>query len=186
MADSLPLQDKERLIGRQLAKVAHSNPIVVFNAILKRFVGVIHFCFNGAAFLVMLLPSAAQFAREAYVRCVFWAECRSRDIGDCLHGLFFHVRLEYAGFENQIKPVVDSFRYLSQLAYDVLVFTMIDRLGRTEGRNAKLKDDGQSIAKWFDNLAKFCGATKPPIVLFGTPERLVQIFHFYYFLVLIV
>lgn len=55
-----------------------------------------------------------------------------------------------------IPFVVDSFKYLTRLSFDVVVYTLLDLMSDTS--KAKLKPDGVNIASWFQNLASFCGA----------------------------
>ncbi|KAK9115903.1 hypothetical protein Sjap_014850 [Stephania japonica] len=58
-------------------------------------------------------------------------------------------------YRDMINPVVDAFKYLTQLEYDVLEYVVIERLAQG-GRN-KLKDDGLNVADWLQSLASFWG-----------------------------
>ncbi|SCV72147.1 BQ2448_4841 [Microbotryum intermedium] len=57
-------------------------------------------------------------------------------------------------YDNLILPVVESARYLSDLSYDVLTYTVLDALSSSK---SKTKEDGTSIALWLQSLATFTG-----------------------------
>ncbi|KAL2904630.1 THO complex subunit 2 [Bienertia sinuspersici] len=58
-------------------------------------------------------------------------------------------------YRDMIMPVVDAFKYLTQLEYDVLEYVVIERLAQS-GRE-KLKDDGHNLSDWLQSLASFWG-----------------------------
>ncbi|XP_074309319.1 THO complex subunit 2 isoform X2 [Silene latifolia] len=58
-------------------------------------------------------------------------------------------------YRDMITPVVDAFKYLTQMEYDVLEYVVIERLSHT-GRS-KLKDDGLNLSDWLQYLASFWG-----------------------------
>ncbi|XP_073105253.1 THO complex subunit 2 isoform X4 [Elaeis guineensis] len=58
-------------------------------------------------------------------------------------------------YRDMITPVVDAFKYLRQLEYDVLEYVVIERL--TQGGREKLKDDGLNLSDWLQSLASFWG-----------------------------
>ncbi|CAK9221020.1 unnamed protein product, partial [Sphagnum troendelagicum] len=58
-------------------------------------------------------------------------------------------------YKDMIAPVVDAFKYLTQLEYDVLEYVVIERLSQS-GRD-KLKDDGLNVSDWLQSLASFWG-----------------------------
>lgn len=58
-------------------------------------------------------------------------------------------------YRDMITPVVDAFKYLTQLEYDVLEYVVIERLVQS-GRE-KLKDDGINLSDWLQSLASFWG-----------------------------
>ncbi|XP_043721403.1 THO complex subunit 2 [Telopea speciosissima] len=58
-------------------------------------------------------------------------------------------------YRDMITPVVDAFKYLTQLEYDVLEYVVIERLAQV-GRE-KLKDDGLNVSDWLQSLASFWG-----------------------------
>lgn len=58
-------------------------------------------------------------------------------------------------YKDMIAPVVDAFKYLTQLEYDVLEYVVIERLAQS-GRD-KLKDDGLNVSDWLQSLASFWG-----------------------------
>jgi THO complex subunit 2 len=55
-----------------------------------------------------------------------------------------------------IPFVIDSFKYLTKLSFDTVVYTLLDLMSNTEKQ--KLKSDGVNIAGWFQNLSCFCGS----------------------------
>ena len=58
-------------------------------------------------------------------------------------------------YKDMITPVVDAFKYLAQLEYDVLEYVVIERLA--QGEREKMKDDGLSFSDWVQSLASFWG-----------------------------
>nr|XP_027098247.1 THO complex subunit 2-like isoform X1 [Coffea arabica] len=58
-------------------------------------------------------------------------------------------------YRDMITPVVDAFKYLTQLEYDILEYVVIERLAQA-GRE-KLKDDGLNLSDWLQSLASFWG-----------------------------
>lgn len=58
-------------------------------------------------------------------------------------------------YRDMITPVVDAFKYLTQLEYDVLEYVVIERL--VQGGREKLKDDGVNLSDWLQSLASFWG-----------------------------
>ncbi|KAI8538772.1 hypothetical protein RHMOL_Rhmol09G0129800 [Rhododendron molle] len=58
-------------------------------------------------------------------------------------------------YRDMIAPVVDAFKYLTQLEYDILEYVVIERLAQV-GRE-KLKDDGLNLSDWLQSLASFWG-----------------------------
>ncbi|XP_073103404.1 THO complex subunit 2 isoform X2 [Elaeis guineensis] len=58
-------------------------------------------------------------------------------------------------YRDMIIPVVDAFKYLRQLEYDVLEYVVIERLA--QGGREKLKDDGLNLSDWLQSLASFWG-----------------------------
>ncbi|XP_042502720.1 THO complex subunit 2-like isoform X2 [Macadamia integrifolia] len=58
-------------------------------------------------------------------------------------------------YRDMITPVVDAFKYLTQLEYDVLEYIVIERL--VQGGREKLKDDGLNPSDWLQSLASFWG-----------------------------
>jgi THO complex subunit 2 len=90
-------KENVKQIGRGLAKIAHSNPVIVFDAILSQI--------------------------ESY--------------------------------DNLIQPMVDSFKYLTPLGFDILSFMLITYLASS--RRPKLKADGQHFSQWLLSLSQFTG-----------------------------
>ncbi|KAH6773938.1 THO2 [Perilla frutescens var. frutescens] len=58
-------------------------------------------------------------------------------------------------YRDMITPVVDAFKYLTQLEYDILEYVVIERLA--QGGREKLKDDGLNLSDWLQSLASFWG-----------------------------
>ncbi|BBM99302.1 THO complex subunit 2 [Marchantia polymorpha subsp. ruderalis] len=58
-------------------------------------------------------------------------------------------------YKDMIAPVVDAFKYLTQLEYDVLEYVVIERLA--QGGREKLKEDGLNVSDWLQSLASFWG-----------------------------
>ncbi|WOL00987.1 hypothetical protein Cni_G09700 [Canna indica] len=58
-------------------------------------------------------------------------------------------------YKDMITPVVDAFKYLTQLEYDMLEYVVIERL--VQGGRSKLKDDGLNLSDWLQSLASFWG-----------------------------
>ena len=57
-------------------------------------------------------------------------------------------------YPNMIQPVVDSLKYCSNLALDVMLYRLVLRLSSSR---SKLKDDGQHVSLWFSALSSFTG-----------------------------
>uniref|UniRef100_A0A0D9YJ66 THO complex subunit 2 n=1 Tax=Oryza glumipatula TaxID=40148 RepID=A0A0D9YJ66_9ORYZ len=58
-------------------------------------------------------------------------------------------------YRDMITPVVDAFKYLTQLEFDILQYIVIERLA--QGGREKLKDDGLNLSDWLQCLASFWG-----------------------------
>lgn len=58
-------------------------------------------------------------------------------------------------YKDMIPPVVDAFKYLTQLEYDALEYVVIERLA--QGGREKLKEDGLNLSDWLQSLASFWG-----------------------------
>ncbi|XP_010271209.1 PREDICTED: THO complex subunit 2 isoform X2 [Nelumbo nucifera] len=63
--------------------------------------------------------------------------------------------LQIEAYRDMITPVVDAFKYLTQLEYDVLEYVVIERLA--QGGREKLKEDGLNLSDWLQSLASFWG-----------------------------
>ena len=57
-------------------------------------------------------------------------------------------------YDNLIPPVIDSCRFLTPLAYDILVFSLIEQLKR---QAEHMKEDATNVASWLQRLASFIG-----------------------------
>ncbi|XP_020090049.1 THO complex subunit 2 isoform X2 [Ananas comosus] len=63
--------------------------------------------------------------------------------------------IQIEAYRDMITPVVDAFKYLTQLEYDILEYVVIERLA--QGGREKLKDDGLNLSDWLQSLASFWG-----------------------------
>lgn len=59
-------------------------------------------------------------------------------------------------YDNIIPAVVDAFKYLPPLSFDVLIFCLLKSLCNPE--RDRLKEDGTNIASWLQNLSQFSAA----------------------------
>ncbi|CAG8488472.1 3561_t:CDS:2 [Funneliformis caledonium] len=57
-------------------------------------------------------------------------------------------------YPNMITPVVEACRYLSDFAYDVLSYLMLEILASDKPR---IKEDGINMVDWLQNISLFCG-----------------------------
>lgn len=94
-----------------------------------------------------------------------------RHIGKLTHSnpsiLFEYILSQIQAYDNLIGPVVDSFKYLTPMSYDVLIYCIVESLG--DPNRQKTSSDGLSISQWLLSLATFCGAIvkKYPVELPG-------------------
>lgn len=94
-----------------------------------------------------------------------------RHIGKLTHSnpsiLFEYILSQIQSYDNLIGPVVDSFKYLTSMSYDVLIYCIVESLG--DPNRQKTSSDGLSISQWLLSLATFCGAIvkKYPVELPG-------------------
>jgi THO complex subunit 2 len=72
-------------------------------------------------------------------------------------------------YDNIIPAVIDAFRYLTPMSFDVLIFCLLRALSSPE--RDRLKEDGTNIAAWLQNLAQFsaCIFRKFPQTLHPAP-----------------
>uniref|UniRef100_A0A8D8ZLW5 THO complex subunit 2 n=1 Tax=Cacopsylla melanoneura TaxID=428564 RepID=A0A8D8ZLW5_9HEMI len=73
----------------------------------------------------------------------------------CPGYLFDYTLIQVQMYDNLILPVVDSLKYLTPLAYDVLTYCIIETL--THADKDRFKHDGTSLSVWLTNMASFCG-----------------------------
>mmetsp|Transcript_656 Transcript_656/g.1482 ORF Transcript_656/g.1482 Transcript_656/m.1482 type:complete len:1044 (-) Transcript_656:683-3814(-) len=74
--------------------------------------------------------------------------------GNCIP--VFDAMLEQVkSYENIIPPLVESLRYVTNLAFDTLLYSCIQQLSNRD--RDRLKQDGTNIAQWFANLCAFSG-----------------------------
>lgn len=57
--------------------------------------------------------------------------------------------------DNLIEATIDSLKFMSPWAFDILTYAIITRLGASDRK--KLKSDGVTIEKWLQALAQFAG-----------------------------
>lgn len=83
----------------------------------------------------------------------------SRNIGKLTHNnpapIFSYILLQVQLYDNLIGPVVDSFKYLTSLSYDVLGYCIVDVLTENKERTA---NEAMMISPWLQSLSNFCGA----------------------------
>ena len=73
-----------------------------------------------------------------------------------LNSVPFQILSQIQLYDNLIGPVVDSFKYLTSLSFDVLSYSIIEALNNPE--KDRTKHDGTSISLWLQSLSNFCGA----------------------------
>lgn len=94
-----------------------------------------------------------------------------RHIGKLTHSnpsiLFEYILSQISSYDNLIGPVVDSFKYLTSMSYDVLIYCVVESLG--DIKKEKTSSDGLTISQWLLSLATFCGSIvkKYPVELPG-------------------
>lgn len=94
-----------------------------------------------------------------------------RQIGKLTHSnpsfMFDYILSQIQCYDNLIGPVIDSFKYLNSVSYDVLIYCVIETLGNPIKKKTNL--DGASISPWMLSLSNFCGAVvkKYPVELPG-------------------
>src|SRR5882757_8069737 len=71
----------------------------------------------------------------------------------CLH--FYQILSQIQTYDNLIGPVVDSFKYLTSISFDVLIYCIIEVLA--DSSKGRTKHDGATISPWILSLANFCG-----------------------------
>ncbi len=54
-----------------------------------------------------------------------------------------------------ITPIIDSFKYIYPIEYDILTFTLIEALANQT--KDQLKSDSINLSDWLQNLALFSG-----------------------------
>ncbi|KAG7167870.1 THO complex subunit 2-like [Homarus americanus] len=83
----------------------------------------------------------------------------SRGIGKLTHNnpgpMFHYILIQVQLYDNLIGPVVDSFKYLTSLSYDVLGYCIVEILSENKDRIA---NDAMAISPWLQSLSSFCGA----------------------------
>uniref|UniRef100_T1GUM3 THO complex subunit 2 n=1 Tax=Megaselia scalaris TaxID=36166 RepID=T1GUM3_MEGSC len=78
-------------------------------------------------------------------------------LSHCASGILFdYILLQIQIYDNLIGPVVDSFKYLTNLSFDMLGYCIVESL--TKGDRDRFRDDGTSLSMWLQSLASFCGS----------------------------
>ncbi|XP_044176473.1 THO complex subunit 2-like isoform X1 [Acropora millepora] len=110
----------------------------------------------------MVLAKAATIKRAKYITKRLTKENvkpSGRQIGKLSHSnpgiLFEYLLSQIQKYDNFIGPVVDSLKYLTPLAYDVLAYCIIEALANPE--RERLKHEDTNISEWLKSLAVFCG-----------------------------
>lgn len=83
-----------------------------------------------------------------------------RQMGKLSHGnpvvLFDCILNQIQRYDNMINPVVDAFKYLTNLTYDALAFCIIEALANPQ--KERMKYDDTNISDWLQSLASFSGS----------------------------
>ncbi|CAL1526810.1 unnamed protein product [Lymnaea stagnalis] len=83
-----------------------------------------------------------------------------RQLGKLSHNnpgiVFEYVLNQIQRYDNLIGPVVDSFKYLTTISYDMLTFCIIEAIANPE--KDRMKTDNMNISLWLQSLANFAGA----------------------------
>ncbi|XP_058948707.2 THO complex subunit 2 [Pocillopora verrucosa] len=110
----------------------------------------------------MVVAKAATIKRAKYITKRLTKENvkpSGRQIGKLSHSnpgiLFEYLLSQIQKYDNFIGPVVDSLKYLTPLAYDVLAYCIIEALANPE--RERLKHEDTNISEWLKSLAVFCG-----------------------------
>lgn len=110
----------------------------------------------------LVLAKAATIKRAKYITKRLTKENvkpSGRQIGKLSHSnpgiLFEYLLSQIQKYDNFIGPVVDSLKYLTPLAYDVLAYCIIEALANPE--RERLKHEDTNISEWLKSLAVFCG-----------------------------
>eukprot|EP00977_Amphora_coffeiformis_P022772 scaffold11454_cov168-Amphora_coffeaeformis.AAC.22 len=88
----------------------------------------------------------------------------SRAIAKISHGhplVVFSIMLStIESFDNMIKVMVESMRFVAPLSLDVLCFCILNRLTGSMGdaSRSRLKEDGVNVSQWLQSLETFIGA----------------------------
>lgn len=69
------------------------------------------------------------------------------------------MRAQVEAYPNQKEPVLEALVYMSPLAYDVLMYAVVQRLASP--RRDKVKDDGVHAADWLQACASIGSACFP-------------------------
>ncbi|XP_042869618.1 THO complex subunit 2-like [Penaeus japonicus] len=82
----------------------------------------------------------------------------SRGIGKLTHNnpgpIFHYILIQVQLYDNLIGPVVDSFKYLTSLSYDMLGYCIVEILSENKDRTAH---EEMIISPWLQSLSSFCG-----------------------------
>ncbi|XP_050689638.1 THO complex subunit 2-like isoform X2 [Eriocheir sinensis] len=143
-----PYQHRYKLYGRWKNETCNQHPALVRRrtALLKK-----------AKFIMMRITKET-------IKPV------SRGIGKLTHNnpgpIFQYILIQVQLYDNLIGPVVDSFKYLTSLSYDMLGYCIVEILSENKDRIA---NDAMAISTWLQSLSSFCGAVykKYPIDLGG-------------------
>lgn len=88
--------------------------------------------------------------------------------------LFEYVMYQIQMYDSLIIPIVESLKYLDNMAYDVLGYVMVEAFRNDP--NKRSKHDGNVASPWFINTAIFCGSImkKYPIDITGILKYIVE------------
>ncbi|BFZ15044.1 hypothetical protein BsWGS_18083 [Bradybaena similaris] len=83
-----------------------------------------------------------------------------RQLGKLSHNnpgiVFEYILNQIQRYDNLIGPVVDAFKYLTSISYDMLTFCIIEAIANPE--KDRMKTDNMNISLWLQSLAIFAGS----------------------------
>lgn len=81
----------------------------------------------------------------------------SRYTQTCPLVVFNHVLNQVESFDNLIPFMVDALKFSTELARDVMAYSLVSQLRKGSTGDAKLKKGDTHFSQWFSALTKFIG-----------------------------
>ena len=132
--------------GRQLGKLSHSSPGLIFTYILSQI---------QVTICLELKQRKKSYSRNIYTAVIIHSLLHTSKIEE--NKIIINLKDTLLQvYDNLIGPVVDSLKYLTNLSFDVLGFCIIECLN--DPSRERTKTDGTSISMWLTALSSFCGA----------------------------